>query len=288
MEPICYKVPRQKPETVRAEYWDLPYFYEPVHFHDECQLTYIIEGEGILFLGDKLDRFKKGDLYLIGPRLPHVFRNDPSYFKEDSNLRAKAITIFFLKDALMAMFDKIPEAYNIERLLENSNLGVRLTNENAHRVLPNMKNLLKLNGIQKVFELLIAISRISIDKNVEIISTGAPLILEEEDSIKLNKVFDFISKKFNERISLKEVSSLVCMTPTSFCRYFKRRTQKTFSQYLIEVRISNACKYLVESQYNVAETCYSSGYNNISNFHRHFISITGMTPNKYRRNAVNV
>ena len=78
------------------------------------------------------------------------------------------------------------------------------------------------------------------------------------------------------------------MTPTSFCRYFKKRTQKTFSQYLIEVRISHACKFLTDQGQNVAEACYSSGYNNISNFHRHFVTIMGMTPNKYRLTAINI
>jgi AraC-like DNA-binding protein len=89
-----------------------------------------------------------------------------------------------------------------------------------------------------------------------------------------------------EKISLKEISSLINMAPTAFCRYFKLRTLKTYSQFLIEVRISKACKMINEKSSNVSEACYSSGYNNISNFHRHFKNVTGMTPSKFRRRFV--
>ena len=286
MEPICYKVPRLEQETVRVESWDLPYFYEPIHFHSECQLTYIYDSEGILLIGDKLDRFKKGDLYLIGPNVPHVFRNDISYFNDGSKGRARAISVFFLKDSLQGMFNNIPEARQIEKLFQNADYGLRLSRENSAKFLPNMKKLLQLTGIQRVFELLTTCSQISLNKNVEILSTKAPMILDLEDSARLNKVFNYIISHHQKNISLDEVAALICMTPTSFCRYFKRLTQKTFSQYLIEVRINTACKYLVDKGYNVSEACYSSGYNNISNFHRHFISITGMTPNIYKHKAI--
>lgn len=286
MEPICFKVPRQKEETVRVEYWDLPYFYEPLHFHEECQLTYIIESEGILFIGDKLDNFKKREIFLIGKNLPHVFRNDDSYYVQKSLHRARAISVFFSMDAFEAFFDKIPESYNLRKLLTNSTYGIRLGKTESRTIEPYMKKLLKLNGLPRVFELLEILRLLSISGDVHIMSTNTRLVLEEEDSIKLNKVFEFIMTNHRKRITLDEVASIVCMTPTSFCRFFKSRTQKTFTNFLIEVRISNACKLLTEKSYNVAEACYSSGFNNISNFHRHFLKVTGMTPIHYRRSAI--
>lgn len=287
MEPICFKVPRQKPETIRAEYWDLPNFYDPIHFHEECQLTYILEGEGTLFVGDKLDRFKSGELFLIGSNLPHVFRNNATLLKSGAAVRARAISIFFLRDSFHGMFKNIPETQFIQQLFKNAELGVRLSKKNSKTILPHMKKLLRLKGIQRVFELLITCNDISVNKNVEIISTKAPMIFDSENSERLNKVFDYIINNHYKNISLEEVASLICMTRTSFCRYFKRRTQKTFSQYLIEVRISHACKQLTEGGLNVSEACYSCGYNNISNFRRHFVSITGMTPNAYKHHVIN-
>ena len=288
MEPIHFKIPRHKPETVRVEYWDMPYFYEPIHFHEECQLTYIMQSEGTLFLGDKLLRFREGEIYLIGQNLPHVFRNDISYFESHLPSSAKAISVFFLKETFSEILNSIPEAQNMKELLESSAYGIRLTDKYAESIYPNFKKLLSLTGIQKVFEFMHIMNLLTISNKVEIISEKKPMIMNKENSIKLNKVFDYILENYRDRISLEEVASLVCMTPTSFCRYFKKRTQKTFSQYLIEVRISHACKSLTNHGQNVAEACYSSGYNNISNFHRHFVTIMGMTPNKYRQTAINI
>jgi AraC-like DNA-binding protein len=287
MKPIHYKIPRLEQETIRVECWDLPYFYEPLHFHEECQVTYILDSEGLLLLGDKLDRFKTGDLYIIGPNLPHVFRNDATYFNDRSKIRARAISVFFLKESLHGLLNSIPEARQIKRLFQNADFGVRFNGESSAKILPHLKKLLRMEGIHKVFEFLETCSQMSVSKNVEILSTKAPMILNSEDSDRLEKVFDYINRNHHKNITLEEVADLICMTPTSFCRYFKRWTQKTFSQYLIEVRINSACTYLVKKGYNVSEACYSSGYNNISNFHRHFMNITGMTPNVYKHKAVN-
>lgn len=286
MEPICFKVPRQKEETVRVENWNLPYFYDPIHFHEECQLTYIIESTGMILVGDKLDRFKKGEIYLMGKNLPHVFQNSERYFEENSVFRARAISIFFSCDSLTALLDNIPESFNLQKLLENSVYGIKLSKEDARLIAPYIKKIINLEGFPRVLELLNILAMIANKKEIILISTRTPLIMDEEDNNKLNKVFEFIMQNFRERISLDDVAALVYMTPTSFCRYFKQRTQKTFSGFLTEVRIGNACKLLSNSSYNVAQACYASGYNNISNFHRHFLNITGSTPNQYRKNII--
>ena len=287
MEPIYYKVPKFEQETIRVECWDLPYFYEPLHFHEECQLTYILASEGLLLLGDKLDRFRAGDLYIIGPNLPHVFRNDAIYFDTNSKIRARAISIFFLKESFFGLLNGIPETRQLQILFQKADMGIRLNDVSSQKILPHLKSLSKLTGVHRVFEFLVTCMHISTSKNVEILSKKAPMILNTDDSAKLEKVFDYIISNHHKRISLEEVASLICMTPTSFCRYFKSRTQKTFSQYLIEVRINSACTYLVNKGSSVSEACYSSGYNNISNFHRHFLNLMGMTPNEYKYKTIN-
>ncbi|HCC72006.1 MAG TPA: AraC family transcriptional regulator [Bacteroidales bacterium] len=286
MEPMYFKVPRQKEETVRVENWDLPYFYEPIHFHEECQLTYIIESTGMILVGDKLDRFKKGEIYLIGKNLPHVFRNSERYFEEDSVYRARAISIFFSYDSITELLNYIPESFNIQKLLENSFYGIKLSREDAKLIAPYIKKMPHIEGFDRVLELLNILGMIAKKKELKLISSKTILIMDEEDNKRLNKVFEYIMQNFREHISLDDVAALVYMTPTSFCRYFKLRTQKTFSGFLTEVRIGNTCKLLSKSSCNVAQACYSSGYNNISNFHRHFLNVTGMTPNQYRKNVL--
>jgi len=285
MEPICFKVPRQEGETLRVEEWNLPYFYEPIHFHNECQITYIIDSTGTLLVGNKLDKFREGELYLIGKNLPHVFHNCERYFEEDSTSRARAISIFFSYDTIFPFLKDIPESYNIGKLLEYSLYGIKINNYESNLIIPSMKRILKLEGFPRVIELLNILHALSGCSEAKLISTRTPLIMNEEDNIKMNRVFEYIMQNFRERILLNEVSAFVHMAPTSFCRYFKQRTQKTFSEFLTEVRIANACKLLSRKSSNVSEACYSSGYNNISNFHRHFLNVTGMTPNQYKKNC---
>ncbi len=285
-EPICFKVPRKQEETIRVEYWDLPYFYEQIHFHEEIQITYIIESSGMLLVGDKLDRFRKGEIYIIGKNLPHVFHNDERYYESDSEYRAKGISIFFSKDAILDIINRIPESIHLRKLLHNTDFGIKLERDITMKVIPFMKKMLDIKSFARVTELLNILDLVAFSGQTEFIASRPPLMINQEENEKLNKVFNYIFKNFRERISLRKVSEIACMTPTSFSRYFKQRTQKTFSGFLTEVRISNACKLLSDGSHNVSEACYLSGYNNISNFHRHFLNITGMTPNHYRKKVM--
>jgi AraC-like DNA-binding protein len=103
------------------------------------------------------------------------------------------------------------------------------------------------------------------------------------DVLKVNKVFEYTTAHFRDVVSLSEVASLVNLTAAAFCRYFKARTRKSYFQYLTEVRIASACKMLLEVDMDVAQVCYSNGFNNPSNFHKQFKKIVGLTPKEYRQ-----
>ena len=164
--------------------------------------------KALFLLGDKLLRFRKGDLYLIGQNLPHVFRNDISYFESNFPSSAKAISVFFLKETFSEILNMIPEAQNMNELLESSAYGIRLRDVYAESIYPNLKKLLNLTGIQKVFELMNILNLLTVSNKVEIISEKRPMIMDKENSIKLNKVFDYILENYRNRISLEEVASL--------------------------------------------------------------------------------
>jgi len=282
IEPVYFKVPRQAEETVRAEMWNLQYFYNPIHYHEECQITFILESDGILFVGDRLTPFHKGELFVIGKNTPHVFRHDKVYYEGTASFHAKAISIFFSSDTFEDIFKSIPESSSLAKLMGKAKLGFKIERRQATELESHIKKVLSVTGIERVFELLYIFHKISLLKNLEILMTKTPIILKPEDDQKVDKVFNYLMDNYMEKITLKAVAELVNLSPNAFCRYFKGRTQKTFSRFLIEVRISKACKVLFEGK-NVAEACYSSGYNNISNFHRHFKQITGMTPNEYKK-----
>jgi AraC-like DNA-binding protein len=281
-DPICFKIPRLDKETVRVESWDLPYFYDTVHFHEECQLTFIIEGRGVIMVGEHIVSYNEGDLLLIGKNTPHVLLHDKRYYEAGALLHARAISVFFSKDTFHQVFHQIPETAKIEAFLDQAQYGIRIKSNEARKIGEDLKKLVKLKQVPRIILFMEVLDLISRSLHFESISTGVPQIAEREDSAKLKKVFDFITKNFDQRITLREVASLIHLTPTAFCRFFKQRTNKTFSQFLIEVRINEACKLLSKGNFNVTETFFSCGYNNSSNFHRHFRQHTGLTPSEYK------
>jgi AraC-like DNA-binding protein len=107
-----------------------------------------------------------------------------------------------------------------------------------------------------------------------------------KDSERLNTVFDFVMRNFKEKISLDDVASLVNMSDSAFCRYFYKRTQKTFFEFLNETRIGYSCRLLLDGKKNVSEIAYESGFNNISHFNRQFLHIKGATPTAYKKEVI--
>ena len=287
MDPICFKVPRQTEETVRVESWDLPYFYDSVHCHEECLLTYIIEGRGMILVGDKLEEFREGDLLLIGKNTPHALLHSKEYYDGSSSLHARAISIFFSKDTFNQVFSQIPETATIEKFLDQAQYGIRIKNQESRKIGEDLKQMVKLRQVPRIILFMKILDLISRNPHFDFISSSIPHVSGKEDNLKLKKVFDYITRNFEKHITLEEVAGLISLTPTAFCRFFKLRTNKTFSQFLIEVRINQACKMLSNGNFNVTETFFSCGYNNSSNFHRHFRQHTGLTPSEYKDQILN-
>jgi AraC-like DNA-binding protein len=287
MQPLHFKVPRLKEETIRVECWDLDNFFEPIHYHEEFQISLILEGEGSLFVAESVIPFEKGEIYLFGKNLPHVFRNKNFAFEGSGHCKAKAVSVFFNQDVLKNALMDIPEAYAIQRLIDFSVYGVKVSDCRQADISRKLALLPDKNSFERFLGLLDILECISKDNNLNFISSlGVPLHSVQENLPKINLVFDYVRKNFSEKISLKQVAALVNMSPTAFCRYFKYKSQKTFSRFLIEVRIANACRLLYQDDFNTSECCYSSGYNNLSNFHKHFKSVTGMTPLEYRNSIL--
>ena len=91
---------------------------------------------------------------------------------------------------------------------------------------------------------------------------------------------------FHREISLQEIANVSHMSPTAFCRYFKSRTQKSFTQFLNELRVGHASKLLHDKSYSISDVCYESGFNNFTNFNKFFKAITKETPSNYRRKLI--
>jgi AraC-like DNA-binding protein len=218
----------------------------------------------------------------MGENLPHVLRSD-QIGNYEGQPGVNAISVFFSMKAISAILHEIPEAREVNRLLENSAYGLRFRNASQQKIGTLMKTINESSGFSRHIVLLQIINLFAIFPKVEKLVLMQPTQLDAIQNKNLNKVFDYVMLHYNEKITLNTIASLVYMTPNAFCRYFKKHTQKSFTSFLIEVRVNKACKMLQDDANSVSDSCYSSGYQNKSNFHRHFLRIMGLTPNEYKR-----
>jgi YesN/AraC family two-component response regulator len=268
-----------------VEIWDLPRFYEPLHYHEECQITLIRKSKGFLFAGDSFVEFAEGDLLFIGENLPHVFKND-KITKSEGHINA--ISVFFSKKIMLSILNAIPEASKQIELLETSDLGLKIKraiNKDIGKLIQTISSTQRFNRTLQLLKVIDLLTNSTEIKQISSRKTDAPT---KDQSEKLDAVFEYVMLNYDKPIQLAKISSLVFMTPNSFCRFFKSHTLKTFSSFLIEVRIKKACIMLLDKYVTVADACYASGYNNLSNFHRHFQRIMGETPSRYKNKYADI
>ena len=280
-DPLYFKVPRLEEETIRVETWDLPHFFNPVHFHEDCQISYILEGEGTIHTGTNIEPFSKGDILLFGNNMPHALRNNDRFCSKNSKLNAKAISVFFNEKTFIKTFELIPEFKDVRNFIDVMNYGLKISNENIGDLGIQIKAFIDTHGTSRILTFIKLLNQISKCENMKSLSDSLLKVRASNSNDKLNKVYDHLLQNYMMPLKLGDIASLVNMTPNSFCRYFKNRTKKTFSELLIEVRINRACKLIGNDKYNVTEAFMACGYNSSSNFYRHFRKIKGLTPTEY-------
>ncbi len=287
MDPICFKVPRQTNQSVRAEFWELPSFYKPFHFHAECQLTLILRSQGVLYSVDGCLPYKTNDLFLLGKDYPHVFRRN-SESQDVALYPAQAISVFFDYDQITKFLSIFPEGVRDLETFKHCNRGIKVSLSSDSPIIKFMNQLLDQVGMDQILTLVTLISQMSRESKVECISQQTLLMRDPLYKHKIETILDFINENHTRQVTLEDVASIINMSPSAFCRFFKRKTNKTFSNYLIEVRIATACRLLTQCDMTVSETCFESGYNSTSNFHRHFRRVTGISPIEYKRQILQV
>ncbi len=284
MHPILEKVSPDSSTSFALKEEILPYIKIGWHFHPEYELTLFTESTGKRFIGDHTDNFGPGDLLLLGPNLPHYMRNDEVYYKGDPNLRIRAIVIHFSRDFVGEKFFEIPEMIAVKKLLNTSARGIHIYGSIQKEVAPMMEELLHLTGYRRLMCLLDILHRIAhADELRPLSSLGYQNSFSLNDAERINSVFDYLLQRFTEEISLPNVAAHIHMNTSAFCKFFKNRTGKTFSQILNEIRIGHACKLFIEEGLSVSQVCYACGYNSLSYFNRKFRAITKYSPMEYRK-----
>ena len=284
MHPILEKVSTDSTNSFALKEEILPYIKIGWHFHPEYELTLFTESTGKRFIGDHTDNFGPGDLLLLGPHLPHYMRNDEVYYKNDPDLRIRAIVVHFSKDFIGEKFFDIPEMVPVKKLLHNASRGIHIYGETQKEIALMMENLLHLNGYPRLMCLLDILQFIAHSEEQRLLSSlGYQNSFSHNDAERINSVFDYLLQRFTEEISLPVVAAHIHMNTSAFCKFFKNRTGKTFSHILNEIRIGHACKLFIEEGLSVSQVCYSCGYNSLSYFNRKFKAITKYSPMEYRK-----
>lgn len=261
---------------------EIPCLDSSWHYHAQFELLYISQSNGIRFVGDSVSQFFPGDLVLVGPYLPHLWRNDPSYYAEDDINKVKTIVIKFTRNFVGEGTFNNPEFAEINQLLEDSNYGVSFGNKTSKKMHGDLMGIIDLTPAQQSIKLMDLLCRLSMTDDKEMLSSTDMRQYTTENSQRLDTVLKYISVNYTEEISLDDVADVACMTTNSFCRFFKKMTNKSFTKFLNEVRIRNASRLLVQEEYSISEVCYSVGYKSITNFNKQFKQITGSTPRTYR------
>ncbi|MCP9769866.1 AraC family transcriptional regulator [Lacihabitans sp. LS3-19] len=252
------------------------------HFHPHYQLFTVLKGTGTRFIGDNIQHFEEGDTVFLGPNLPHLWRSDKQYFDADSKDSTHGIVLYFSEDFLGENFFEKPEMKPLKVLLENSKRGIYWSDNLKEKVIDFLKEIPAVFGFERVLKLLELLHSLSQNTDFKYITNpdyaNSYKISETE---RMQKVYDFVSQSFKENIKLNEIADKVNMTEAAFCRYFKKRTNKTFVDFVNEIRIGNACKLLKNKEMSIAEIAFESGFNTMSNFHFQFKKVTSQTPNAY-------
>jgi AraC-like DNA-binding protein len=284
MKPLLEKSIESLNQSFLVKKLQEPFFDPNWHFHPHYQLFTVIKGTGTRFIGDDIRHFEEGDTVFLGPNMPHLWRSDRNYFEKESQLQTEGIVVYFKEDFLGSEFFEKSEMYDIKTLLKKSERGLDLTGTLGAEMVIDLKELLGLTGFEGISKLLNILHKLSVTNDYQYISstnyTNTHKISETE---RMRIVHEYVLKHFKENINLSTVASLSNMTDAAFCRYFKSRTNKTFSDFVKEIRIGNACKILQDENKSISQTCYESGYNTVSNFNNQFKSLKGVSPLQYQK-----
>jgi YesN/AraC family two-component response regulator len=250
------------------------------HYHPEYELTYISKGKGKRLVGDSFETFEAGDLVLIGPMIPHTWNSD-KMAKEN----CRAIVIQFSQDFITQLL-QFPEMVAFEKLFTKAGRGLHFNatkKTNCIQILEKMQKSTVLTGFTLMLQLL---QELSIKKALPLTSVHYKQMKGNENQQRINKVFLYVQKEFKEHISLKKAASIIHLSESAFCKFFKRASGKTFSTYVNDIRIAYASQLLIESDKAIGEIAFESGFESLTYFNRVFLKTKGVKPRELRTSAM--
>lgn len=254
-------------------------FDAPWHFHPEYELTYIVKGEGIRYVGNNVEKFENGDFVLVGSNLPHCWKNTIQ------NKGSVKSIVFQWNEAILGdNWIEKNEFQNIKNLLKKASKGVKFNLKNSKKMELELNKILTKSPFEKLLRFIQLLEDLSAFKEVETLtSTGFTPSLNLKANNRIDKVYDFVQENYDKKIKLQEVSALVSMGDEAFCRFFKKSLNKSFFTFVNEYRINLACKMLIETNKQVSQIAYDCGYESLPFFYRQFQKFMGCSPLQFKK-----
>lgn len=287
MKPQLLKVSTNIVQSFSARRDTAPDINSHWHYHPEAELIYFKSGGGTQFIGDSIEHFKTGDIVLVGGNLPHFWKYDDEYFAEDAS-RVDVIVIHFNENFWGDVFLNLPENKVIKDTLEQAKRGIRVRDSITNTETGNiMERIVCTGGPSKIMLLMDILMALGAHPQKQALaSMGFHYNFQEAEKDRINAIYNYTIANFKNKIKLEEIAAIANVSPNSFCRFFKSRSHKTYSQFINEIRVGHACKLLIDNQLNVKEICYESGFYNFASFHKYFKQITGKSPLGYQKTFV--
>jgi AraC-like DNA-binding protein len=284
MKPHLLNVSTNSVDSFSARRDTMPDVNNLWHYHSALELIYIKKGRGTQFIGDSIKNFSDGDVVLVGSNLPHYWRFDPEFFEQTTGESVDVYAIHFKEDFLGAAFIDLPENQELKKIIVQSKQGIKLEGISKAKIASLMPQIIAATGTMRIIKLLEVLTEIAnCDEKNMLVSLGfKPNFLENEKD-RIQSIYNYTISNYKNKIELKEIAAVAKISPNSFCKFFKTKSRKTYTQFLNEIRVGQACKLLIENDLTVKEICYDCGFYNFTSFHKYFREITGKTPLKYQQ-----
>jgi AraC-like DNA-binding protein len=256
-------------------------FTYPLHVHKEYELNFIENGAGVVrIVGDSVEKIGDYELVLVGgDGVEHTW--------EQGSCRSESIreiTIQFSPDLFSESLLARNQFDSIRKMLEQAKYGLTFPLRTIMKVYSMIEDISsEEKGFSRVMGLFAILYELSVSDGVRTLATGVfAKTPQQPDSRRVLKVKEYVNDHFHDDIRLSDAASLVGMSPAAFSRFFKLRTGRTFSEYIIDIRIGKASRLLIDTTTSIAEICFECGFNNISNFNRIFKKKKDSTPKEFR------
>ena len=260
--------------------WEHGYPFHTVrwHFHPEYELHYVVRTTGRYFVGDFIGTFEPGNLVLTGPNLPH---NWVSEVAEVVPLRSRIVQ--FTGEFIAGATRVLPELSACTRMLELSRSGALFPVSTGRRIAPLLERLIPATGLARVETFLAIMGELSRAEPVALTSAEYHPDPSGFMSAGINEALAWINEHICEQFGEKDLARIANLSPGAFSRSFRRHTGLALVPYVNRLRINLACQMLMRPErMRITDVCFSSGFNNISNFNRQFLARKGMTPSRFR------